>query len=178
MAHRGETKQERPLIPVYLDEFAAFACPAFSDLISKARSAGFALHFSHQSLGDLDTVSPAFRNQIADNSSTKIVMRTPDPDSAEYFSRTFGTHLYQKVTHRIRQESDEKLAELVGEGSQREAHQFRVSPDFIKTMPTGMGAVLIAHGCDTPSGAAHVFKIKFPRLTNSEAQNQTQKENA
>jgi hypothetical protein len=89
-------------------------------------------------------------------------MRTPDPDSAEYFSRTFGTHLYQKVTHRIRQESENRLSEMVGEGSQREAHQFRISPDLIKTLPTGMGAVLIAHGEDTPNGAAHVFKIRFP----------------
>lgn len=179
MAHRtgAEEGQKRPFVPVYLDEFASFACPAFTDLISKARSAGFALHFSHQSLGDLDNVSPAFRNQIADNSSTKIVMRTPDPDSAEYFSRTFGTHLYQKVTHRVRQASEDKLSEMVGEGSQREAHQFRVSPDLIKSMATGMGAVLIAHGEDTPNGAAHVFKIKFPRFDPTQSSNSSAPQN-
>lgn len=49
-AHRGRVPaKQRKLVPVYFDEFASFACPEFADLISKARSAGFALHFSHQS---------------------------------------------------------------------------------------------------------------------------------
>jgi hypothetical protein len=56
-------------------------------------------------------------------------------------------------------------AELVGEGSQREAHQFRASPDLFKTLPTGEASVLIAHGEGTPHGASTVFRIKFPRLT-------------
>jgi hypothetical protein len=55
-------------------------------------------------------------------------------------------------------------AELVGEGSQREAHRFRASPDLLKTLPTGVGAVLIAHGEDTPHGASSVFRVRFPRL--------------
>jgi hypothetical protein len=55
---------------------------------------------------------------------------------------------------------------LVGEGSSRNAHQFRANPTLLKTLPTGMGAVLIAHGEDTKEGASHVFKIRFPRLSD------------
>lgn len=164
-AHRG-TKAEggAKLVPTYLDEFATFACPEFADLISKARSAGFALHFSHQSIGDLAEVSKGFLNQITDNSATKIVMRINDPDSADFLARAFGTRLYQKLTQRITNAQTQDDAEMMGEGSQREAHQFRAAPDLFKTLPTGMGSVLIAHGYETPHGASSVFKIKFPQI--------------
>jgi len=165
-AHRG-TKEAggAKLVPTYLDEFATFACPEFADLISKARSAGFALHFSHQSIGDLAEVSKGFLNQITDNSATKIVMRINDPDSADFLARAFGTRLYQKLTQRITNAQTQDDAEMVGEGSQREAHQFRAAPDLFKTLPTGVGSVLIAHGLETPHGASSVFKIQFPRIS-------------
>lgn len=164
-AHRGEGKaEERKLVPTYLDEFASFACPEFADLISKARSALMPLHFSHQSTGDLEEL-PGFLSRITDNSATKIVLRVNDPDTAEFFSRSFGTRLYQKVTQRITNAKDLDTTELVGEGSQREAHQFRASPDLLKNLPTGEGAVLIAHGEDSPEGASSVFRIRFPQLS-------------
>jgi hypothetical protein len=163
-AHRQKADSAR-FLPTYLDEFASFACPEFADLISKARSAGLALHFSHQSIGDLTEVSPGFLSRITDCSGTKIVLRINDPDSAEQMSRVFGTSLYQKVTQRVTNAEDIESAELVGEGSQREAHRFRASPDLLKTLPTGVGAVLIAHGEETPHGASTVFRVRFPRLS-------------
>lgn len=165
--HRAGGVSDLKLIPIYLDEFASFASPEFADLISKARSAGFALHFSHQSIGDLEEVSKGFLNRITDNSATKIILRINDPDSAEFFARSFGTKLYQKFTQKVIQSREEIDAELVGEGTSREAHQFRSSPDNFKTLPTGMGSVLIAHGFNSLEGASHVFKIKFPRLQNN-----------
>lgn len=165
VAHREETETRKKLIPIYLDEFASFACPEFGDLISKARSAGMALHFSHQSIGDVSEVSKGFLNRITDSSATKIVLRINDPDSADFFARSFGTKLYQKTTQRITNAKDMERAEVLGEGTQREAHQFRSPPDVFKTLPTGMGSVLIAHGEATPHGASSVFKIQFPRLS-------------
>jgi len=171
-AHRVEgASKEAKLVPIYLDEFASFACPEFADLISKARSAGLALHFSHQSIGDLMEVSEGFLSRITDNSGTKIVLRINDPDSAEYFARTFGTKLYQKVTQRITNVKEIHTAETVGEGTQREAHQFRSSPDLFKTLPTGVGSVLVAHGNRTAHGASHVFRIRFPKLEKPELTN-------
>ena len=160
---RGQSKP-RKLVPVYLDEFATFACPEFADLISKARSAGFALHFSHQSISDVMEVSNGFLNRITDNAATKIVLRINDPDSAEFLSRCFGTRDIQKTTQRITNAKNIDSAEVVGEGTTRDAHQFRASPDLLKTLPTGVGAVLIAHGQETPHGASSVFKIRFPEL--------------
>jgi hypothetical protein len=163
-SHRDAQGVGAPFCPVFLDEFASFASPEFADLISKARSAGFALHFSHQSVGDLMEVSPGFLSRISDNSATKIVLRVNDPDTAEYFSRTFGTRRYQKVTRKLDQADDVGKLEFSGEGSSREANQFKAPPDLLKTLPTGEAAVLIAHGEATSEGAAHVFRVKLPRL--------------
>ncbi len=165
-AHRGIGPAKcSKLVPTYFDEFATFACPEFADLISKARSAGIALHFSHQSIGDIEDVSPGFLGRITDNSATKIVLRINDPDSAEYLARSFGTRDYQKVTQRITNAKEVDVAEVVGEGTTRDAHQFRASPDLLKTHPIGVGSVLIAHGYNTPHGASSVFRIRFPRLS-------------
>jgi conjugal transfer pilus assembly protein TraD len=162
--HRLKQETEPSFIPLYLDEFASFACEEFADLISKARSAGLALHFSHQSIGDLTGVSEGFLNQIIDNSSSKIVLRINDPDSAEYFARTFGTREYQKLTQRVTNATEQDNAEVLSEGTQRDAHQFRASPDLFKTLPTGMGAVLINHGQETSEGASSVLKVRFNRI--------------
>ncbi len=167
-SHRVETEDgaqdDRDLLPIFLDEFAAFASSEFAPLIAMARSAKFALHFSHQSIGDLVNVDRGFVSQITDNSGTKIVMRINDPDTADYFAKSFGTKLINKITQRITKTDVNEHGELVGEGSSREAHQFRANPDLLKTLPTGMAAVLMAHGEETKEGASHVFKIKFPRL--------------
>lgn len=170
-AHRGqvvEQAKQRKLVPVYFDEFASFACSEFADLISKARSAGFALHFSHQSVGDVIEVSPGFLSRITDNAATKIVLRINDPDSAELFSRAFGTKQIQKTTQRITNAKDIDAAEIVGEGTTRDAHKFRASPDLLKTLPTGTGAVLVAHGRATPHGASTVFTVRFPELISGQ----------
>ncbi|RYZ77073.1 MAG: hypothetical protein EOP05_03035 [Proteobacteria bacterium] len=163
-AHRTGAKGSKRMTPVYLDEFASFACTEFADLISKARSANLALHFSHQSIGDLMEVSEGFLSRITDNAATKIVLRINDPESAEFFARSFGTRQFQKSTQRVTNAKDMEKAEIVGEGTIRDARQFRASPDLLKTLPTGVGAVLVAHGKDTPEGASSVFKIRFPPL--------------
>lgn len=163
-AHRARSDKHKKLVPIYFDEFASFACLEFADLISKARSAGFALHFSHQSIGDVTEVSPGFLNRITDNAATKIILRINDPDSAEFFARSFGTKQIQKTTQRITNTKNIESAEVVGEGTTRDAHQFRSSPDLFKTLPTGVGAVLVAHGQETPHGASSVFTIRFPKL--------------
>ena len=165
-AHRnGGAATGVKLIPTYLDEFASFVCPEFADLISKARSAGFALHFSHQSLGQLKTLDEGFLDSVTDNCATKIVLRVSSPETAEYFSRSFGTKIIQKITQRITNVQEIENAEVVGEGTQREAHQFRASPDLLKTLPTGTGSVLVAHGMETSQGASTVFRVRFPKLT-------------
>jgi len=150
--------------PVFLDEFGSLACSAFVDLISKARSAGLALHFSHQSMGDLKRVDPFLMQQVLDNSSTKIVMRIYDPETAEYLARSFGTRLDRKLTHKV--ESVNGEVELQEQGSLREVQTFRASPNEMKYLPTGQGFAFIAHGEVHSREAASVHKLQFPKLAS------------
>ncbi|MBI3557956.1 MAG: hypothetical protein HY074_16965, partial [Deltaproteobacteria bacterium] len=69
----------------YLDDFQDYIYEGFGALLNKARSANVGVVFSHQSLGDLDKVSPAFKNIVLTNTSIKCVMRNNDPDTCEYF---------------------------------------------------------------------------------------------
>jgi hypothetical protein len=156
--------------PVFLDEFGSLVCDGFLELISKARSAGFALHFSHQSAADLGGIQDPYLSRVLDNASTKIVMRIYDPQSAELLAKCFGTREEVKVTHRV--ESDGDDVEYRPEGSLREVQAFRVNPNRMKFMPTGEGVMFTAHGEDTPDGAACVFHLKFPFTDKAVASSQ------
>ena len=149
--------------PVFLDEFASFVCSPFVEVISKARSAGFALHFSHQSMGNVLKHGPEFVSEIVDNSSTRIVMRTYDPDTTEFLAQCFGSIKDTKFTHKIEGSADNHTVADVG--SLREVQAFAVNPSDIKSLPTGEGFVFIAHGINHMGSGANVFRLSFPNIT-------------
>ena len=150
---------------VFLDEFGSLACPSFLELIAKARSAGLALHFSHQSMGDLAAAGDSFASQIADNSSTKIVLRIYDPDTAEIVARTFGTRNTSKET---KQAIKNMLGstEETGAMSVRDVKEFRADPDLIKSLPTGCAFVLMNHALRPEGSSGDVFRLRFPLPPN------------
>ncbi len=147
---------------MFIDEFANFVCPEFLRLISMSRSAGFALHFSHQSLGDLKDISAGYISQIIDNAGTKIVLRVPDPDTAEYMARVFGTEAAEKFTYQTEHEGED--VEKSGRGTLREVREFLVSPDILRRLSQGDALAQIAHGQRTDKGGAHLFHLRFPEL--------------
>lgn len=148
--------------PVYLDEFGSLACPAFLELIAKARSAGFALHFSHQSMSDLEDQGPSFMGRVTDNSSTKIVLRTYDHESTDRMAKSFGLKTTTKMTEQAEGDADD--LEKTGMASVREVETFRASPTHMKSLPTGHGFAFVAHGEDRKDGGTCVFRLRFPRL--------------
>ncbi len=146
--------------PVILDEFASFICPQFLDLISKARSAGLALHFSHQSMGDISKHDPEFVKCLVDNSSTRIVLRTYDPDTTELLSRCYGSKDERKLTFQVEGEEDDVA--LTEKGTLRDVQAFNVHPSQIKSLATGDGFVGIAHGLKHKGGGTSIFRVSFP----------------
>ncbi|OPX85782.1 MAG: AAA-like domain protein [Pelotomaculum sp. PtaB.Bin104] len=82
--------QRDPIALVAIDEFQNMACNAFRNIISKVRSANYALVLSNQALGDLQAVDNSFLNVITTNTRTKIVFYVEDPADAEYFARKSG----------------------------------------------------------------------------------------
>jgi type IV secretory pathway TraG/TraD family ATPase VirD4 len=151
--HLGLSKNPR-FFSCYLDDFQDYMYEKFAGLLNKSRSANVGVLFSHQSLGDLDKVSPAFRNIVLTCSNVKIVMRTVEPETCDYFARGFGTVKTEKVTER---RSHDGLSEhRTGEKSVREVDEFRVHPNTIKDLEVGQGIVSIPH----PKGIK-TLKLKF-----------------
>jgi type IV secretory pathway TraG/TraD family ATPase VirD4 len=116
---------------VFVDEFDAFAFPAFATFLNKGRSSDFMIHLAHQTLSDLDRVGPAFRGQIMGNMNVRFIFRQDEPDDAEAWSRFFGT---RTTTKRTFQTQD---GQRTGAASNRITQEFRVAPDTIKDLKTG-----------------------------------------
>ena len=70
-------------------------------------------------------------------------MRSNDPDTADYFSNSFGTNTTEKVTER--QQTSLLGNSKTGEGSVREVEEFKVHPNEIKGLGVGQGFVTIPH---------------------------------
>ena len=88
-------KETDPPYFIFIDEFQNLACTHFVDVISKVRSANFALVLSNQSRGNLSSVSPAFENAIFTNTATKIIFSQEDPEDAKFWSSKTGQTTYQ-----------------------------------------------------------------------------------
>ena len=123
-------KGDRPF-SVYVDEFDAFATESFATFLNKGRSSEFMIHLAHQTLSDLNCISPEFAGQILGNCNVRFIFRQDDPDDAERWSRFFGTKRVVKQTYRSKDGS------RTGESSNRESQEFTVPPDTIKSLKIG-----------------------------------------
>lgn len=116
---------------VYVDEFDAFANESFITFLNKGRSSDFAIHLSHQTLSDLEKVSPEFKRQVLGNTNVRFVFRQDDPEDAETWASFFGTADVVKKTYRT------SGGQETGESSNRLSREFIIHPDGIKTLMTG-----------------------------------------
>lgn len=132
----GMRKRNRALLgdrpfSVYIDEFDAFATESFSTFLNKGRSSRFMIHLAHQTLSDLNIISPEFTGQILGNCNVRFIFRQDDPDDAERWARFIGTRIVVKQTYRTTD------GMKTGESSNRETQEFVISPNRIKSLPIG-----------------------------------------
>jgi intracellular multiplication protein IcmO len=129
------------LLSVILDDFNDFMFEGFGSLLNKGRTGNVGVVFSHQSMGDLDRVSANFRNIVLTNTNVKVILKTPDPDSAEILSRLLGTQTTAKRTDRV--QSAGFRSQKTGDASEREVEEFKFHPNVLKSeLTTGEGIVL------------------------------------
>jgi len=141
--HLARDGKEQRFFSCFLDDFQDYIYEGFGALLNKSRSANIGVVFSHQAIGDLNKVSPAFTNVVLTNTNIKCVMRTSDPDTADHFARSFGTEKSEKTTER-RKESIFG-ATKTGDGSVREVDQYVIHPNEIRSQGTGRGIVTVPH---------------------------------
>jgi type IV secretory pathway TraG/TraD family ATPase VirD4 len=99
------------------------------------------LVLAHQSLANLERINPAYKKQVFENCSTKIIMSHNDPDSAKYIAQAIGEYYHQAVTH-TDSESAETFSLDMRQGkavSTREEKRFIVEPMSIMSLTVGEG---------------------------------------
>jgi hypothetical protein len=153
IARRYSTRRDllKPFY-MYLDEFDKIIYPKFPELINKAREAKVGLIFGHQSLGDLKKHGAEFQDQILTNARNKVIFKSDEPATAEYFSNSFGTKtIERKVKSYAHDGSVSGLTDRLEE-------QFNIHPNDIKFLRLGEGIVKIEDGY---SGPTFIQKIGF-----------------
>jgi type IV secretory pathway TraG/TraD family ATPase VirD4 len=137
------TGKRFPFTPVFLDEFSSFAYQGFEQILNKARSSGVAFHLSHQSMGDLESVSPQFAKIINTNTNVKCLLGLNDPDTAEFFARHLGTFTTEKFTERTEEEDGlfSTTDKRTGAKSVRETETYKIHPNILKSMTAGHGVL-------------------------------------
>jgi len=124
-------KSEKPF-SIYIDEFDAFASESFVTFLNKGRSSGFMIHMAHQTLSDLRRISETFAGQVMGNTNLRFVFRQDDPKDAETWSKFFGTETTTKTTWQS------ENGARSGMESNRDVQEFRIKPDRVKELPTGV----------------------------------------
>ncbi len=144
---------------VYLDEFSAFVYDGFANILNKARSAQVGLHLSHQSLGDLESVSPEFAKTVNTNTNIKCLLGLNDPDTADFFARHIGTSTEEKTTERAKAPFWFGKADRTGDLSIREVEAYKIHPNSLKNFTAGQGVIHL------PTTSGNVTEeIQFARI--------------
>ena len=132
-------ESKRPPISLYIDEMATFYSNNFLPFLSQTRSGNIRVSMACQSPADFSIHDQGVLARISDNTSTKIIMATSDPDSAEYLSRLVGTRNIVKTTKQV----DGNNKSETGKGSARDAHEFILEPNKIKRFQTGESFIYV-----------------------------------
>ncbi len=131
----------RAFTSLFLDEFGSFVYPGFIGLLNKARSAKVAIHLSHQSLGDIESVSREFATALHTNTNVKCILGVNDPGTADFFAKHFGTRKSEKKTERAESGGYWGELERTGQLSIRDVEEYKIDPNNLRTYSRGAGAI-------------------------------------
>ena len=132
-------ESKRPPISLYVDEMATFYSNNFLPFLSQTRSGNIRVTMACQSPADFSIHDEGVLARISDNTSTKIIMASSDPNSAEYLARLVGTREIVKTTKQV----DGNNKSETGKGSTRDAHEFILEPNKIKRFQTGESFIYV-----------------------------------
>ncbi len=79
----------------------------------------------------MDAGIGSFLGQIQGNIKNRFFFRVDDPSDAETIASFFGTALVKRTTTRMSEGAE------TSDGSVRDAHEFKIHPDIIKSLSVG-----------------------------------------
>jgi type IV secretory pathway TraG/TraD family ATPase VirD4 len=121
---------------VYADEFYSFAYEGFTDAVNKLRDAKISFLLAHQTLSDLQKVSPEYAKGIWENTRNKVVLYQNDPDLAELVAKGIGT---QKEIEQTQRRSADGFLNSVAmlESATKEVDAYKFHPNRLKSLTLG-----------------------------------------
>ena len=126
---------------VAIDEFSGVGAENVVALFARGRESGFAVLLATQEMADLDRAARGLRDQVLGNTALKLAHRQDVPASAQLIAQIIGTEKRWEETEQV---GGSPLGSWGGvRRTRREAEQFIVHPNQIKTLQTG-DAVLIS----------------------------------
>jgi len=128
-------RDERKPFSIIIDEFADLAQEDFVAFQDRARSAKMSIVFAHQEISDLERISPEFARRIMGNTSTLYAFLQKRQESAELISNMAGTRKVWKET--IKSKSFIGFNIPTGDKSLREAEEFNIHPNLVKSLVVG-----------------------------------------
>ena len=130
--------QQRAIIGI--DEFSALGADNVISLLARGRGAGVSILLATQELADLDRAAPGLRDQVLGNTRLKLVHRQDVPASAHTIAQIAGTETVWQHTFAL---SGGLLGQYdTSRGTRREAEQYIVHPNEIKSLRTGQAVVI------------------------------------
>ena len=164
MRQQDRTLCQRPIY-VFIDEFWTFAYKGFMDAVNKLRDANISLLLSHQSLADLNNVSPEYAQGIWDNTRSKIVCYQSDAELGSRLAESVGTR--REVKETFRKSADPFLnSGSMFEASSREVDEFILHPSHTKNL-AGVGqAYLVQTGVGGPAAPTRRFLRRKPKASS------------
>jgi hypothetical protein len=128
-------RQSRNQTPfaVVVDEFYDFADASIISSLNKLRDAHLEYTLAHQSLADLERISPEFAQAVWDNTRMKDVLAQDNPKLCEMLATSIGTH--EVVEKTVRQQQGALFTSLMtGDASSKLVYAYRLHPNRIKSL--------------------------------------------
>ena len=140
---------------IAIDEFSGIGGAHVVALFARGREAGVSGLVATQEMADLDRLGRGVRDQVLGNTAVKLILRQDVPESANLVAQLAGT---EKVWEETRQIGSSIFGGYPPGGTRREAEQFIIHPNAIKSLQTG-DAVLISK---QRGGRAQTIKVTPP----------------
>lgn len=146
-------KNNRKPFTVIIDEFADLAQEDFIGFLDRARSSKMSVVVAHQEICDLQRISPEFAGRLMGNTSTLYAFLQKRPESAEMISGIAGTRTVWKTTKQTDRFGFFEIDS--GKGSKREAEEYVIHPNLIKTLTVGKCVCIKKY----PTSRAYLVKV-------------------
>lgn len=163
-----EHLRPNPPFLVFMDELGSYAVASLARPFEQSRSASIALLPAVQTLSNLESVSPEFKEMVIGNTWTKIFFKIGSQKTAEEFAELIG--MQKEIARSISQSENSSISSPnmnitpeagIGSGSgmsesEKEQEGYKVSPDDLKKLDKGECIVLY--------GGDAIFNIRVPKI--------------